>query len=114
MVVSYLYNMLCLWEVNTDALYVLGQLFSLGVFFSSTFYVSCPACELRGRIICITLSACNRFHAKALILVRPLCVNRKLHLNIGRSSSTVGVGCTWHWLLRDFGKSPSLHCSNPD
>lgn len=75
--------------------------------------MSCLACELRGRIICVTLSACNPFHAKALILVRPLCVNRKFYLNIGRSSSTVRVGCTWHWLPRDVGKSPSLHLFKP-
>lgn len=70
--------------------------------------MSCLACELRGRIICVPLSACNPFHAKALILARPLYVNRKFHLNIGRISSTVRVGCTWHRLPRDVGKSPSL------
>lgn len=110
MVFSYLYKMLCLWEINADALYVLGELFYLRcIFFSSTFHVSCLVCELRGGIICVTLSACNPFHAKALILLRPLCVNRKFHLNIGRSSFTVREGCTWHWLPRDVGKSPSLH-----
>lgn len=87
----------------------LENCFLLGVFFSSTFHMSCLVCELRGRIICVTLSTCDPLLAKALILFRPLCVNRKFHLDIGRSSSTVRVGCTWHWLPRDVGKSPSLY-----
>lgn len=33
MVVSYLGKMLCLWEMNTDALYVLAELFSLRCIF---------------------------------------------------------------------------------
>lgn len=41
---------------------------------SFKFHVSCLGCEVRGKIICVTLSAYNPFHAKVLILFGPLCV----------------------------------------
>lgn len=66
----------CLWKINTDTLCenALGELFSLMYVLSLEFHVSCLGCELRGKIIHVTLSAYNPFHAKILNLLGPLCV----------------------------------------